>query len=117
MLINIEDTINYDFSFLKQYFISDNQMRFYVNVEVVKEEPTTQEMSKSEQTTVNSETNTAKNDNIIKSLENVTEKETQTIKDNITKSVESLTNKETQSINDSTTKSVENVTEKEVHCC
>lgn len=115
MLINIEDTINYDFSFLKQYFISDNQMRFYVNVEVVKEEPTTQEMSKSEQITVNSETNTAKNDNIIKSLENVTEKETQTIKDNITKSVESLTNKETQSINDSTTKSVENVTEKEVH--
>ncbi len=113
IIVNIEDTINYDFSLLNEYFISDNQMRFYVNVEVLKDETTTQETSTSEQISTKEEVSTTKNDDTTKSVESTIAKETQSTTENTTTAVESTTAKETQSTTDNKARAVESATAKE----
>ncbi len=113
IIVNIEDTINYDFSLLNEYFISDNQMRFYVNVEVLKDETTTQETSTSEQISTKEEVSTTKNDDTTKSVESTIAKETQSTTENTTTAVESTTAKETQSTTDNKARAVESTTAKE----
>ena len=113
IIVNIEDTINYDFSLLNEYFISDNQMRFYVNVEVLKDETTTQETSTSEQISTKEEVSTTKNDDTTKSVESTIAKETQSTTENTTTTVESTTTKVTQTVTENTTTVVESTTAKE----
>ena len=113
IIVNIEDTINYDFSLLNEYFISDNQMRFYVNVEVLKDETTTQETSTSEQISTKEEVSTTKNDDTTKSVESTIAKETQSTTENTTTAVESTTAKETENVENTETTNAEDIIDEE----